>query len=475
MTADESIAWTANEILSATGGDLVSGSIEQQFAGIGIDSRSIGPEDLFVAIVGDVHDGHQFCETVIEQGIRGMVVARENLSKLPLPAWENQQITCIAVSDTTRALGDIAAFNLKRSGARVIAITGSNGKTTTRKFTASVVGQKYKTLATSGNLNNAIGLPLTMLRLTPEHEWAVLELGTNHPGEIAYLARLCEPEIGIITNIAPAHLEGLGSLDGVMRAKGELLDELIEGGRAVLNADDPRLQQLADECVYPVVLFGTEVGAVVQATNIKESIDGVGFVLGIEDQLIAVNIQIPGRFMVTNALAAAAAGHLLGLPLEAIKNGLEQVTAEGGRMAVIRTARGINIIDDAYNANPASMQAAFGALDSLRGGQRSVLVLGDMLELGQDAIEWHRQTGASAARSGATRIYFAGEHAPEAAEAARMENRAAKDIQTGTKAEIIADLKNWLRPGDWVLIKGSRSMRMDKIVSELKKWANSPD
>ena len=178
--------------------------------------------------------------------------------------------------------------------------------------------------------------------------------------------------------------------------------------------------------------------------------------------------------MVTNALAAAAVGHLLGLPLEAIKKGLEQVTAEGGRMAVIRTARGISIIDDAYNANPASMQAAFGALDSLRGSQRSVLVLGDMLELGQDAIEWHRRTGASAARSGASRIYFAGEHAHQAAEAARREDMAAKDIRTGTQAEIITDLKNWLGPGDWVLIKGSRGMRMDKIVSELTKWADSP-
>jgi UDP-N-acetylmuramoyl-tripeptide--D-alanyl-D-alanine ligase len=178
--------------------------------------------------------------------------------------------------------------------------------------------------------------------------------------------------------------------------------------------------------------------------------------------------------MIANALAAATVGHLLGLPLEMIKDGLEQVTAEGGRMAVIRTAGDITIVDDAYNANPASMQAAFDALGSLRGGRRAALVLGDMLELGREAADWHRKIGAAAARSGADRIYFFGNHAGQAAESARRERALAGDVVTGSQTEIIADLKAWLASGDWVLVKGSRGMRMDRIVSELKAWADSP-
>jgi UDP-N-acetylmuramoyl-tripeptide--D-alanyl-D-alanine ligase len=474
VNADRPTVWSAQDVATATGGELLSGSPAQAFAGISIDSRDMAADELFVAIVGDVHDGHRFCEAVIEQGGRGLVVAHEKTRELPVAEWERKQICCIAVHDTARALGDLSVFHLDRSGSRVIGITGSNGKTTTRKFTAAVAGQRYKTLATRGNLNNAIGLPLTLLRLTPEVEWAVLEMGTNHPGEIAYLARLCRPEIGVITNIAPAHLEGLGSLDGVMRAKGELLQELKTGGKAVLNADDPHLQTLAAECAHPVVLFGTGTGAAVRAVDIQELADGVRFKLVIAGRQIDIHIRIPGRFMVTNALAAAAVGHLLGLPIEVIKDGLEQVTAEGGRMAVIRTSKDITIVDDAYNANPASMQAAFDALGSLRGGRRGALVLGDMLELGRDAAGWHRKIGAAAARSGADRIYFFGEYAGQAAESARSERAPTADVRTGTQSEIVSDLKSWLEPGDWVLVKGSRGMRMDKIVAALEEWAGGP-
>ena len=381
----------------------------------------------------------------------------------------------MAVNDTTRALGDLAADNRRRSGVKVIAITGSNGKTTTRKFTAAVVGRKYRTLATRGNLNNAIGLPLTMLRLSPDHEQAVLELGTNHPGEIAYLATLCEPEIGVITNIGPAHLEGLGSLDGVMRAKGELIEGLKAGGTAVLNADDSRLRRLARECRAKVVSFGTTNDADVIARDIRSFEKGVAFELVIAGEQIEVTIGIPGQFMVSNALAAATVGHLLGLSLSTIKRGLEEVEAESGRMAVVRTRREITIIDDAYNANPSSMQAAFDGMNALRGQQRCALVLGDMFELGDEADLWHRKIGAAAANTGADRLYFSGEFAASAAESARSQNQSAReDIIIGTQEEIFADLTQWLRAGDWVLVKGSRGMQMDRIVAKLKKWADGP-
>ena len=475
MTADQLIPWTTAEIISATGGNLLSGRTGQRFAGVGIDSRQIAANALFVAIVGDVHDGHKFCEDVLRQGARGLIVAQDKAGDLPVDAWREEEITCVAVADTTKALGDLASFNRRRVGIKVVAITGSNGKTTTRKFTAAVVGQKYNTLATRGNLNNAIGLPLTLLRLKPDHQWAVLELGTNHPGEIAALAAICGPDIGVITNVAPAHLEGLGSLDGVMRAKGELLQGLKPGGQAVLNADDLRVRQLARECQAPVVLFGTGNDADVIAQNIRELPRGVGFDLAIDRERIEIGIQIPGRFMVTNALAAAAVGHLLGLSLESIKQGLEKVEAESGRMAIIRTNNDITIIDDAYNANPASMLAAFDSLNALRGNRRCALVLGDMLELGEEAATWHRKIGAAAAQSGAARLYFAGEFAILAAESARKNKMAAQNAFVGTRAEIISELKQWLCAGDWVLIKGSRGMQMDKIVAAIKEWADGQD
>ena len=471
MTIDQTIPWTIADILSATRGDLLSGPSERSFAGVEIDSRRITADAAFVAIVGAVHDGHRFCDDVLRQGVQGLIVNRDHAVRLPIDDWRRRKIACVAVADTTRALGHLATFNRQRAGINVIAVTGSNGKTTTRKFTAAVVGRKYKTLATRGNLNNAIGLPLTLMRLTPAHQWAVLELGTNHPGEIADLAVICRPDIGVITNIAPAHLEGLGSLEGVMRAKGELLHELKPGGKAVLNADDPRCRQLAQECRKSVILFGTGSDADVSARDIRDSAAGVNFELAVSGERISVTIQIPGRFMVANALAAAAVGHLLALPLETIKAGLETVVAESGRMAVIPTDREITIVDDAYNANPASMQAAFSALGAMRGRQRSALVLGDMLELGENAAGWHRRIAAAAAQSGAKRIYFAGEFAGLSAQSARAESMDSGDIHTGDHQEILADLKQWLRPGDWVLVKGSRGMRMDKIVAELKEWA----
>ncbi|MGD9305666.1 MAG: UDP-N-acetylmuramoyl-tripeptide--D-alanyl-D-alanine ligase, partial [Desulfobacterales bacterium] len=226
MTTKNPISWTTREILEATGGVLLCGDLDRQFGGISIDSRNITPTDVFVAIVGDVHDGHGFAKEVIERGIQGVVINKSKAAELPVSKWCDRNIACAAVEDTTYALGDLAAFHRKRMPASIIAITGSNGKTTTRKLTAGVVASQFKTLSTRGNYNNDIGLPLTLLRMHAAHTWAVVELGTNSPGEIARLAEICTPDIGVITNIGPAHLEKLGTLDGVLREKGDLLKQL---------------------------------------------------------------------------------------------------------------------------------------------------------------------------------------------------------------------------------------------------------
>ena len=424
-----------------------------------------------MAIVGEVHDGHEFTSNIVDQGVRGLVISRHKADQLPIAAWKTGNIACIAVEDTTRALGDMAAFNRLRSHASVVAITGSNGKTTTRRMTTMVLDQQYNTLTAVGNFNNDIGLPLTLLGLSTDHQWAILELGTNNPGEIARLAEICTPDIGVLTNIGPAHLEGLGSIEGVMHEKGDLLKSLGPSGKAILNADDPRVIQLASKTKAEVILYGLSREATIRAEDIQETEHAISFKLILAGERISVRLNTPGRFMVSNALAAAAVGHQLGLAGETVKTGLEAFKPVSGRMNIKHTSGNINIIDDTYNANPESMKAAFATLDTMRAGARGVVVIGDMLELGVEAQTLHRKVGARAARSTISRLYACGAFAAEVTAGAREEGMPPKDTFEGNHDEIVADLKNWLQPGDWLLVKGSRGMAMEKVVRKLQEWA----
>ncbi len=438
---------------------------------VSIDSRNITARDVFVAIVGDVHDGHAFAKDVVQQGVSALIVNRGKAAQLPISEWQTRHVACVAVADTTRALGDLAAFHSFRTQVPVAAITGSNGKTTTRQMTARVLAQKYNTLETVGNYNNQIGVPLTLLRLTAEYERAVVELGTNRPGEIARLAQICAPDIGVVTNIGPAHLEGLGSLDGVMREKEQLIKHLKAGGKAVLNADDRRVYQMASRTDREVLLYGLSKNAGIRASAVHEKTSGISFDLHLLHERLAVDLSVPGYFMVLNALAAAAVGHLLKLPAADIKTGLEAFQPAWGRMNIFQTANGIHIIDDTYNANPDSMKAALTTLKTLRANNRSLFVAGDMLELGARAEALHKQVGAWAAASGIDRLLVTGEFAHAVVAGALSAKMTHTDIFSGTRDEILDTLKDWLKPGDWVLIKGSRGARMDTIVEGLKRWA----
>jgi UDP-N-acetylmuramoyl-tripeptide--D-alanyl-D-alanine ligase len=471
MNDGHPLPWTVSEILKATGGELLCGDKEKRFAAVSIDSRSISADDVFVAIAGDVHDGHSFINNVLMQGISGLVVGSQKAKDLPIATWQTQNVTCVAVADTTRALGDLAAFHRSRMDVAVIAITGSNGKTTTRQMTAEVVAQKFSTLSTVGNYNNQIGVPLTLLRLMPEHAWAVIELGTNHPGEIARLAQICSPDIGVITNIGPAHLEGLDSLDGVMREKGQLIEHLRAGGKAVLNADDRRVYKIATQTKKEVLLFGQSKNARIRATAVKEKAAGISFNLDLPKESLAVALKVSGQFMVTNALAAAAVGHLLGLSAREIKTGLEKFEPAWGRMNILHTANGIHIIDDTYNANPDSMRAAITTLKSLRANNRSILVAGDMLELGEQAESLHRQVGAWAAAAGINQLWVTGNFAEAFIAGAKEAGMKVEHMFTGSQEKVLAELQKALKPGDWVLVKGSRGARMDAVVKGLKQWA----
>lgn len=471
MSKRNPIPWTTREILEATGGELLCGDPDRSFAGISIDSRSITPEDFFMAIIGESHDGHGFAPAVVDQGIRGLVIGRQKADSLPMAAWQKGGINCIAVDDTTRALGDLAAFNRRRADVTVAAITGSNGKTTTRKLTAGVAVRQFKTLATAGNYNNQIGLPLTLLGLEPDHQVAVVEMGTNNPGEIARLAEIALPDIGVLTNIGPAHLEGLGSLEGVRREKGDLIKGLNHGGKAVLNADDTRVLQLVEETQHEVLLYGRSPEADIRAEKIKEDDRSTSFQLVLKQEHIAVELKVPGHYMVSNALAAAAVGFLLNIPATEIKTGLESFTPVSGRMNICHLANGVHLIDDTYNANPDSMKAALATLNQMRSTDRGIFVAGDMLELGARAPELHGQLGALASGSRIDRLCASGEYATDVRAGALEQGMKSTDIVTGSRQEIIEDLKGFLQPGDWVLIKGSRGMAMEVVVDGLKHWA----
>ncbi len=476
------IPWTINAILEATRGRLLLGNDRQTFSGISTDSRAVDKNDLFVAIMGETHDGHQFIPDIIRRGGKGFVICEKQCDLQHRCAGRidevfpenraNNAISVIGVTDTIRALGDMARYQRLRTDIHVIGVTGSNGKTTTREMTAAVLQQHFNTLATAGNFNNHIGMPLTLLNVTPEHEWAILELGMNHPGEIKTLGEICLPDIGIITNVAAAHIEGLGSIEGVAIAKGELLDTIRPGGKAILNGDDPHVRELASrpllkERLKRIIHFGFDENNDIRAHALRCEQNGTAFTLALPEEQIRIQLKIPGTFMVLNALAAAGAGYICGLSTEEIKNGLEQFTGISGRMHVIETARLVHIIDDTYNANPGSMQAAINTLTDLKKHRNGFLVVGDMYELGAESAKQHAHIGKLAAMTKLSGIFATGQCADNVAEGARNGGLSSKRIFTGSKNDITAQLIKCLKPDDWVLIKGSRAMAMETMVQNL--------
>ena len=463
--------WTLADILEATGGTQLAGPVAAGFTRVAIDSRLIQPEDLFVAIRGENHDGHRFIDDVLAQGVRGVVVRGDHADAGERQRWQRAGVAVIGVDDTTRALGALAAYHRRRMPARIVALTGSNGKTTTRAMTEAILRPNLETLATQGNLNNEIGVPLTLFRLEARHAVGVIEMGMNHPGEIDRLGRIARPDIGMITNVAPAHLEGLQSLEGVRDAKGELLDHIAPEGRAILNADDPLVRELAARSRAEVIFFGQADRAHVRAESIEARADGTRFVLKLPGASGPAELKIPGAFMVANALAAAAVADTLGLGLDAIRAGLAAVQPVDGRMQIQHLANGITVINDCYNANPASAAAAITTLADLSGQSRGIVVLGDMLELGREAATLHRLTGERAGGAGLERLYAHGPHAENVAAGARSAGMAAERILTGPVPAICGDLIARLQPGDWILIKGSRGMRMERVVAALRDWA----
>lgn len=463
------VTFTLSEIVQATGGERFSGTPDLCFSGIAIDSRTAMSSDLFIAIVGERLDGHDFVRQAINGGVRGIVIDKKHAESFSYARMAKLELGCVVVPDTTEALGKIASQYRKGFGVSIAAITGSNGKTTTKELTAAVLAAKYKVHKSTGNHNNQIGLPFTLLGLGPNHQWAVVELGMNHFGEIAKLTQICEPDIGVITNVGPGHLEGLGSIEGVLAAKGELLENMANK-TAVLNLDDKLVSTLADKYQGETVLFGKGAKAQVRAKNIKHANEGVRFTLCIKGDELPVQLRLHGDCMVHNALAAAAVGVSAGVSPKEIRDALETVNPVKGRQNVVSLGNDVQMIDDAYNANPASFAAAVMTLQALAKASkgRMIMAVSDMLELGDYSVDAHMELGRMAAQAGVSLLFISGYYAGWTAKGAREAGMGIDQVFISEKPNIVARLAEAVQAKDRILVKGSNSTGMSEVVQGLK-------
>lgn len=420
------------------------------WSGVSTDTRSLAAGELFFALSGPNFDGNEFVPVAAQRGAAGAVVSR--LDPCPLPQ--------LRVPDTRVALGRLAAAWRNHFSTTIIGVTGSNGKTTVKELLAACLGETA--LATQGNLNNDIGLPLMLLRLAPEHEFGVFEMGCSRPGDIAWLAGLARPNIGVVTNAGPAHLEGLGSIEGVARTKGELFAALGATDTAIVNADDPWCalwQSMAGPA--RVVTFGIREQGDVRAEDIRLLATGSRFLLRAGTRDVAeVTLPLPGEHNVSNACCAAAAAMAAGVTLDVIAVRLGRARNVGGRMARLVSDTGATLYDDTYNANPGSLAAAARFLAAQ--DAPAWLVVGDMLELGQDEAAIHEAAGAELREAGVERVYCLGDLSRHIAEGFGSGARWFESAES-----LIATLREELAAGVNVLVKGSRGMRMERIVQAL--------
>jgi UDP-N-acetylmuramoyl-tripeptide--D-alanyl-D-alanine ligase len=460
------IPFSASDAAAWTGGARRKGDPDARFDGVSIDTRALRPGLLFVAIRGPRHDAHAFLADAARAGAAGLVVERGRT----LPA-EAQPLAVVEVDDTTLALGALATGHRASFSGALVAITGSNGKTTTKEMCAAILGSLAPCLSTKGNLNNEFGLPLTLLGRDASHRSVVVELGMNHRGEIARLAAIARPTIGVITNVGTAHIEYLGSRDEIAREKGDLVAALPADGVAVLNADDPRALEQASRTRARLLGFGLGERADVRAERVTSLGErGFAFDLVYRDERQAMHVAGLGEATVPNALAAAAAALAAGCSVGDAAQGLAAYRPVGGRMEPVALPRNIILINDTYNANPQSMEVALRGLARLRGSSRGVAVLGDMGELGESADEAHRAAGRLVAELGLDFLFTLGPRAAETARGALEAGMEPGRVHVGKDHdELGASLRGMLRGNDWVLVKGSRSMRMERVVDVLAR------
>ncbi|HSS47248.1 MAG TPA: UDP-N-acetylmuramoyl-tripeptide--D-alanyl-D-alanine ligase [Burkholderiales bacterium] len=425
-----------------------------RFTAVSTDSRKAATGDLFVALRGEHYDGHDYINAARGQGAVAVMVDK---------AERAENCPALVVEDTRQGLVGLACYWRSKFSLRLAAITGSNGKTTVKEMLAAILRKHAgadAVLATQGNLNNDIGVPLTLLGLRPPHRYAVVEMGMNHPGEIANLARIAKPDVALVNNAGPAHLLGLGSVEAVARAKGEIFEGLPDNGVAVINADDAHANLWRQLCQGRRVLdFGFEHPAAIKGRCELKN-DSSEIALQTDAGGIYLKLQVPGLHNARNALAAAACARALGVQREAIAAGLAEFAGVKDRQQRKAGKKGAIVIDDSYNANPDSVKAAIDMLAGLSGMR--VLVLGDMGELGEQAPQFHARIGAQAKAAGIDRLYALG---ALSAEAARQFGEGAGHFTQIN--DLISEVEKWMAPNVTVLVKGSRFMQMERVVERI--------
>lgn len=453
-----------SETVKATGGELLRGSADAYVTGVSTDTRLIKVGDVFFALRGKNSDGHLYVPTALKAGACGVVVA----DTASVPADSSGFV--IKVDDTLWSLGELAAYYRRKFEVCTVGVTGSVGKTTTKEMLASILEQKWRVLKNTANFNNEIGVPLTLFDLNSSHDVAVIEMAMRGLGEIRRLARIARPTVGIVTNVGISHIERLGSQSAIAEAKSELLEELPSDGLAVINAEDGYFTVLKHHCKCRIITFGTCKWADVIGTRVESGKDGrYSFVLYVEG-IGAAPIKLPvlGYHNVYNALAAAAAAVGMGLDLETIQQGLESLAQPVMRMELITSKDGFAILNDAYNASPASVLSALKTLGSIKKYKRKIAILGDMLELGNYAEKAHRDVGSVLAKNGIEMLVTVGPLAKIIAEGAVDSGFPEAAVLSYTdSSEAARALVGRFSKGDVILVKGSRGTKMDEIVRVL--------
>ncbi|MBE7040789.1 MAG: UDP-N-acetylmuramoyl-tripeptide--D-alanyl-D-alanine ligase [Ruminococcaceae bacterium] len=450
------------DIILATGGALLSGDPSQTVISVCTDTRKIVPGSLFVPLAGENFDAHKFIPDALTGGCAASLTARKDITaEKPL----------IYVPDTRRALADLAAYYRKQFAIPVVAITGSVGKTTAKELTSAVLSTKLNVLKTAGNFNNEIGLPLTLFRLEDDHEVAITEMGMSGFGEIDLLAKIAKPDIGIVTNIGMSHIEMLGSQENIYKAKSELFRHISPDGTVILNGDDPILAAHRKEITQKTITVGLSAGCDLTATDIVPKSDSLSFTAVYGDEKVPVNLAFPGEHNVINALLACAAGLCLGISLADAAFGLGAYIPSDRRMQLI-DCDGITIINDCYNAAPASMEAGIRVLCSYEG--RKIAVLGDIKELGEFSKEAHTGVGTFAGHAGVDALFTLGDHAKWIAEGAKNAGMAEESIFSFDDIdELKKSLGAFIKKGDTVLIKASRAMALERVTEFLTTGQNA--
>lgn len=463
----EPLTLTAGDVVAATGGRLILGDAAQPVGPVTIDSRTVAPGDLFVAIRGDRFDGHAFVAEALGKGATGAVV-QAPLEGAP-PATGTPVL--VQVDDTTLALQAMARHVRRRSGAKVVAITGSAGKTTTKEVAAEFLGSRYAVFRNKGNFNNHIGLPLSLLELRSRPEVAVVELGMNHPGEIRTLVGIAEPDVRVWTNVGDAHLGFFASSDEVADAKGEILEYAKPSDVLVANADDERIAARVGAFPGRVVTFGTTARADIRAANVTlRGLDGISADVRTPSGDVHLDTPLLGLGNLLNVLAAAAVALQFDVPLQVIADRAATLRPACHRGELLRLPGGITLIDDSYNSSPAALKRTLEIVQAASGSARKVAVLGEMLELGAHADALHDECGGAAAGAGLHLLIAVGGGPARALADAAVRRGMPTDavMHVGTKEEAADVALERIRPGDLVLVKGSRGIGTDLVVTRLK-------